>query len=79
MKSAFAPGVGLYTNYMRNEWSHEKQTDNELFEKLCLEGAQAGLSWRTILHKREAYRRAFHEFDIDKVASMTTKTIDEMP
>ncbi|KAL7435205.1 hypothetical protein ACHAXM_004507 [Skeletonema potamos] len=74
----FTQSDPLYTNYMRNEWSHEKQTDNELFEKLCLEGAQAGLSWRTILHKREAYRRAFHEFDIDKVASMTTSDIDNL-
>jgi DNA-3-methyladenine glycosylase I len=74
----FTQGDPLYTSYMSNEWSHEKQTDNELFEKLCLEGAQAGLSWRTILHKREAYRRAFHEFDINKVASMTASDIDNL-
>ena len=63
---------------MTNEWGHEKyyQTDNELFEKLSLEGAQSGLSWRTILHKREAYRKAFHRFDIDTVASMTSSDID---
>ena len=63
---------------MINEWSHEKQTDNELFEKLSLEGAQAGLSWRTILHKREAYRCAFHNFDITKVANMTTSDVDDL-
>jgi DNA-3-methyladenine glycosylase I len=42
-----------------------------MFEKLCLEGAQSGLSWLTILRKREAYRKTFHNFDIDKVAAMT--------
>lgn len=74
----FTQGDPIYTDYMSNEWSHEKQTDNELFEKLSLEGAQAGLSWRTILHKREAYRCAFHNFDIDKVANMTTTDIDDL-
>jgi DNA-3-methyladenine glycosylase I len=46
-----------------------------MFEKLSLEGAQAGLSWLTILRKREAYRQTFHNFDIDKVASMTTNDV----
>jgi len=44
----------IYVKYMSTEWGFEKNTDNELFEKLSLEGAQSGLSWRTILHKREA-------------------------
>lgn len=61
----------LYMDYMTNEWGFEKETDEELFEKLSLEGAQSGLSWRTILHKREAYRKAFCGFDIDKVAAMS--------
>jgi DNA-3-methyladenine glycosylase I len=76
----FTQNDKVYYNYMTEEWGNEKlyQTDNQLFEKLSLEGAQSGLSWRTILHKREAYRRLFHKFDIDKVASMTTADIDRM-
>ena len=60
-----------YKRYMREEWGSEKRGDGPLFEKLCLEGAQAGLSWATILAKREGYRRAFHNFDISKCARMT--------
>ncbi|KAL7544371.1 hypothetical protein ACHAWF_007759 [Thalassiosira exigua] len=67
----FTKNDPLYVDYMTNEWGFEKQTDQELFENLCLEGAQSGLSWRTILHKRSAYRKAFHGFEIDRVASMT--------
>ena len=68
----------IYIKYMTTEWGFEKDTDNELFEKLSLEGAQSGLSWRTILHKREAYRLAFHNFDIDKVSSMTDDDIESL-
>lgn len=70
----------IYYDYMTSEWGNEKyyQTDNQLFEKLSLEGAQSGLSWRTILHKRDAYRRAFHQFDIDIVANMTCSDIDKL-
>ncbi|KAL7515515.1 hypothetical protein ACHAXN_013458 [Cyclotella atomus] len=77
---SFVQNDQLYSDYMINEWGHEKyyQTDNQLFEKLSLEGAQSGLSWRTILYKREAYREAFHEFDIDTVASMTSSDVDTM-
>ena len=56
---------------MREEWGFEKRGDRPLFEKLCLEGAQAGLSWATILKKREAYRKAFHNFDIERCAAMS--------
>jgi len=68
----------IYIDYMSNEWGYEKDTDNELFEKLSLEGAQSGLSWRTILHKREAYRLAFHNFDIDKVSTMSDDDIESL-
>jgi len=57
--------------YMHTEWGFEKRGDAPLFEKICLEGAQAGLSWATILAKREAYRKAFKGFDIEKCAAMT--------
>ena len=76
----FVQGDPIYYDYMTSEWGNEKyyQTDNQLFEKLSLEGAQSGLSWRTILHKRDAYRRAFHQFDIDRVANMSCSDIDKL-
>eukprot|EP00929_Paragymnodinium_shiwhaense_P088274 TRINITY_DN48565_c0_g1_i1.p1 TRINITY_DN48565_c0_g1~~TRINITY_DN48565_c0_g1_i1.p1 ORF type:complete len:277 (-),score=64.28 TRINITY_DN48565_c0_g1_i1:313-1068(-) len=60
-----------YQRYMREEWGWEKRGENPLFEKLCLEGQQAGLSWATVLAKRQAYRKAFHRFNVKKVARMT--------
>jgi DNA-3-methyladenine glycosylase I len=56
-------------DYHDTEWGFPVVDDRRLFEKLCLEGFQAGLSWRTILLKRPAFRQAFHDFDIEKVAS----------
>ena len=67
-----------YKAYMRDEWAHEKRGDVALFEKLSLEGAQAGLSWSTILAKREAYRRAFHGFDLQACAAMTEADVDAL-
>ena len=76
--SKFTQDDPLYIDYMSSEWGFEKQTEEELFEKLSLEGAQSGLSWRTILHKREAYRKAFHGFHIDKVAAMTESDVERL-
>lgn len=59
----------LYIKYHDNEWGMPLHDDRLLFEFLILEGAQAGLSWLTILKKRENYRKAFHEFDPQKIAS----------
>jgi len=61
----------LYVAYHDEEWGVPQHDDRRLFEKLVLEGAQAGLSWITILRKREAYRRLFHDFDPVKVAALT--------
>lgn len=61
----------LYVKYHDEEWGKEVTDDNKLFEFLLLEGAQAGLSWLTILRKRENYREAFLGFDYHKVALMT--------
>ena len=58
----------LYMDYHDNEWGRPVHDDNKLFEMLILEGAQAGLSWETVLKKREAYREAFDGFDPHKVA-----------
>ena len=61
----------LYLEYHDNEWGVPSRDDRHLFEMLILEGAQAGLSWSTILKKRQAYRRAYHRFDPKKVARYT--------
>lgn len=60
--------TAAYQQYHDHEWGFPVQDDRSLFEKICLEGFQAGLSWLTILKKREAFRRGFAEFDIDQVA-----------
>ena len=72
-KRCFAglPGKEFYTAYHDDEWGVPVYDDRHLFEMLILEGAQAGLSWETILKRREGYRKAFHHFDPIKVASMS--------
>ena len=57
-----------YRDYHDHEWGFPVTDDRRLFEKLCLEGFQAGLSWLTILNKREAFRRAFADFDAERLA-----------
>ncbi|WP_243301004.1 DNA-3-methyladenine glycosylase I [Geothrix oryzisoli] len=66
----------LYIAYHDEEWGVPQHDDRRLFEKLVLEGAQAGLSWITVLRKREAYRRVFHGFDPVKVAAMTDAELE---
>lgn len=66
-----APGKGFYAEYHDKEWGVPVYEDRLLFEMLILEGAQAGLSWETILKRREGYRKAFYHFDPVKVAKMT--------
>lgn len=61
--------------YHDKEWGVPLHNDQKLFEFLILEGAQAGLSWRTVLYRREGYRRAFHQFDAKKMAAMGAKDI----
>jgi DNA-3-methyladenine glycosylase I len=63
-------------HYHDTEWGVPSRDDQHLFEMLVLEGAQAGLSWSTILNKREGYRALFKGFDIDKVARFTEKDIE---
>lgn len=58
----------LYLNYHDDEWGMPVDNDVRLFEKICLEGFQAGLSWITILRKRENFRKAFDHFDLKKIA-----------
>lgn len=68
----------LYTAYHDNEWGMRVQDDCILFEQLILEGAQAGLSWLTILKKRPHYRKAFAQFVPQKVARFKPEKIDEL-
>src|ERR1700733_749966 len=63
----------LMQAYHDEEWGTPLHDDRKLFEFLILDGAQAGLSWRTILHRREGYRKAFYRFDAKKMAAMTPK------
>jgi DNA-3-methyladenine glycosylase I len=65
----------LYRAYHDDEWGRPVADDTRLFEKLCLEGFQAGLAWITILRKREAFRRAFRGFEIDRVARMGARDV----
>jgi DNA-3-methyladenine glycosylase I len=68
----------IYVDYHDNEWGRPVTDDNKLYEKLCLEGFQAGLSWLTILRKREAFRAAFRDFDPAKVARFNDKNIERL-
>src|SRR4029077_6621540 len=65
-------------SYHDEEWGAPSHHDRHLFELLTLEGAQAGLSWKTILHKREGYRSAFEQFDPAKVARFTARRIETL-
>lgn len=68
----------LYVKYHDEEWGVPVHDDKTLFEFLVLEGAQAGLSWITILRKREGYKKAYDDFDVEKVADYGEEKIDEL-
>ena len=75
----WAEGVSLdYIRYHDEEWGVPVRDDRTQFEFLILEGAQAGLSWSTILNKREGYRKLFVDFDPEKVARFTKKRVEKM-
>lgn len=67
-----------FFSYHDNEWGYPVGDDKRLFEKICLEGFQSGLSWRTILAKRENFRAAFRGFDFDKIARFTEKDVGRL-
>ena len=67
-----------YVRYHDTEWGFPVVDDQRLFEKICLEGFQSGLSWRTILAKREDFRRVFHDFDYDRVATFKEKDVERL-
>ncbi len=75
VRCSWCMGDNLYQHYHDNEWGMPCRDDKKLFEFLLLEGAQAGLSWMTILRKRENYRAAFANFDAGKIALFTDSDI----
>ena len=78
MRCSWTGDSQIYIDYHDNEWGKPQFDSQKLFEKICLEGQQAGLSWITVLKKREAYRVAFHQFNPEKIAQMTALEIDQL-
>ena len=79
MQRCWWPGEdALYLAYHDDEWGRPVKDDRRLFEKLCLEGFQSGLSWLTILKKREAFRRAFAGFDFEEVARFDASDVERL-
>ena len=70
--------VPEFIPYHDAEWGFPVDDDIRLFEKICLEGFQSGLSWRTILNKRENFRKAFHGFDFERVARFSRRDVDRL-
>ena len=75
-RCSWAGNDPLYMDYHDNEWGKVVHDDKILFEFLILESAQAGLSWITILRRREGYRKAFGDFDVHKVAAFTDEDVE---
>ncbi len=69
---------GIYADYHDKEWGRPVTDDTRLFEKICLEGFQAGLSWLTILKKRDNFRKAFKGFDFEKVARFNEASVQRL-
>jgi DNA-3-methyladenine glycosylase I len=74
----WANGDPVYQAYHDTEWGRPVTSDNRLYEKLCLEGFQSGLSWITVLRKRERFREVFRGFEIEKVAEMTDADLERL-
>jgi len=74
----WAAGDPLYRPYHDDEWGFGVDDDHRLFEKLCLEGFQSGLSWLTILRKRDNFRAAFADFDIEAVAKFGDRDVNRL-
>ena len=78
IRCSWVEDIPIFIDYHDNEWGRPVHDDVKLFEMLTLEGAQAGLSWLTVLKKREAYREAFDQFDFNKVALYDDVKIEEL-
>jgi DNA-3-methyladenine glycosylase I len=77
-RCGWAAAAPDYLDYHDREWGFPVSDDRRLFEKLSLEGFQSGLSWRTILAKRENFRAAFHHFDIERVARFGERDVERL-
>lgn len=77
-RTAWANGSAMMRDYYDHEWGLPVTTEAGLYERVCLEGFQAGLSWATILARRDAFRRAFADFDPDVVAKYTDRTVEAL-
>jgi len=77
-RCSWCHGDALYESYHDKEWGTPLRDDNKLFEFLLLEGAQAGLSWITVLRKREGYRLAYDNFNAEKIARYSDKKIEKL-
>lgn len=78
IRCSWAGDSEIYIRYHDHEWGKPEFDSQKLFEKICLEGQQAGLSWITVLKKREAYRQAFFGFDPHKITQMQEADIDKL-
>jgi DNA-3-methyladenine glycosylase I len=78
LRCAWCRASEAYRRYHDREWGFPVTDDRRLFEKLCLEGFQAGLSWLTILNKREAFRLAFADFDVERVARFGEREVTRL-
>ncbi len=78
VRCAWGGSTPDYVPYHDREWGFPQRDDRRLFEKICLEGFQSGLSWLTILRKREAFRRAFRGFDPERVARFGARSVERL-
>lgn len=78
IRCTWSEGDTLYEKYHDEEWGKPTYDDQKLFEMLILEGAQAGLSWKTVLYKRENYRKAFDNFNVDQIVNYNEEKVAEL-
>jgi len=78
LRCAWCAAAPAFLDYHDEEWGFPLADAQRLFEKLCLEGFQSGLSWRTILAKRENFRAAFHHFDFARIARFTPRDVERL-
>ena len=78
LRCAWSLSAPEFLHYHDHEWGVPVADDRRLFEKLCLEGFQSGLSWRTILAKRDNFRAVFHQFDFERIARFTDRDVERL-
>jgi len=78
LRCSWCSAAPEFLSYHDTEWGFPVRDDNRLFEKLSLESFQSGLSWRTILVKRENFRAAFHNFEFERIARFTARDVDRL-